>query len=85
MLPAIGFCAIVIVVLAVSFAWERWRLAAFNERFPPISDDEFMARCPAGTNRAVALKVRRIVADSLGVEYTRIYPTSSLVGDLGAE
>jgi hypothetical protein len=72
-----------LVVLA-SGGIERKRLAAFNERFPPISDDEFLAQCPSGTSREVALKVRRIVADQLGVEYERIYPSSSFVNDLDA-
>jgi hypothetical protein len=85
MLQAFGFGALVLLILAVSIVWERRRRAAFNERFPPISDEEFMAGCPAGTNPAVALKVRRIVADSLGVEYARVYPSSSFVGDLGAD
>lgn len=38
-----------------------------------------------GTNREIALKVRKIVADQLGVEYERIYPSSSFVNDLGAD
>jgi hypothetical protein len=58
---------------------------AFEERFPPISDAEFVARCTAGTNPKVALKVRRIVADYLGVEYDRVYPSSRFVEDLGAD
>jgi hypothetical protein len=88
MLPAIGFGIIVLLILVATVVLERplarRRLAAFNERFPPISDDEFMARCPAEANRVVALKVRRIVADQLGIEYARIYPESSFVNDLGA-
>jgi hypothetical protein len=58
---------------------------AFNERFPPISDAEFVARCTPGINPQVALRVRRIVADQLGVEYDRIYPSSRFVDDLGAD
>jgi len=84
MLGALGFCAIVVFILAAIVICERSRLTKFNERFPPISDDEFMARCPAGTNRDVALKVRRIVSDQLGFEYGRIYPSSRFVDDLGA-
>ena len=85
MLSAIGFVVIVLLIVAALIALERPRRAIFNERFPPISDDEFMARCPAGTNRFVALKVRRIIADQLGIEYERIYPESSFVNDLGAD
>jgi hypothetical protein len=58
---------------------------AFEARFPPISDAEFVARCTPGTRPEVALKVRRIVADTLGVEYERIYPSSRFVEDLGAD
>src|SRR3954470_15682779 len=35
--------------------------AALEEAFPPISDAEFLARCPPGTRPEVALKVRQIV------------------------
>jgi hypothetical protein len=59
--------------------------AGFERRFPPISDEEFVARCGPGTNPDIALRVRRIVADTLGVEYARIYPSSSFVNDLGAD
>ncbi len=31
-----------------------------------------------------ALKVRRIVAEQLNIEYERVYPESSFVNDLGA-
>jgi len=79
------FIALFLVLLFAAFVCEQRRRAAFEARFPPISDAEFMERCPPGTNPAVALKVRRIVSDQLGVEYERIYPTSSFVNDLGAE
>lgn len=57
----------------------------FNARFPPISDAEFVARCTPGINPKVALRVRRIVADNLGVDYFRIYPSTRFVDDLGAD
>ena len=57
----------------------------FNERFPPISDAEFVARCTPGSNPGIALRVRRIVADNLGVDYHRIYPSTRFVDDLGAD
>lgn len=57
----------------------------FEDRFPPLSDAEFVARCRPGTRPEIALKVRRIVADCLGVEYERIYPESRFVDDLGAD
>lgn len=84
MLTALSLAVIVLLIVAPVIALERCRIAVFKARFPPISDEEFMARCPAGTNPAVALKVRRILSDSLGVEYERIYPESSLIDDLDA-
>jgi hypothetical protein len=58
---------------------------SFKQRFPPISDAEFVARCGPKTNPNVALRVRRIVADQLAVDYDRIYPSSRFVEDLGAD
>ena len=55
-----------------------------NRKFPPISDEEFMARSSC-TNPQVALKVRRILVDCLNVEYEQIHPSATLQGDLGAE
>ncbi len=54
----------------------------FNNRFPPITDEEFMALCPAGTRPEIALKVRRIVSEQAGVEYERIYPSTRFINDL---
>lgn len=62
--------------------WERCKQKAFERRFPPISDAEFMARCKPGTNPDVALRVRRIVSRALGIDYDRIYPSSRFVDDL---
>ena len=59
--------------------------ASFLERFPPISDEQFLRRCAPGTRPEVALGVRRILAESLGVEYEHIHPSCRLVADLGAE
>ena len=57
-------------------SWADW---------PPISDDEFMSRCETGTPREVALKVRRVISESLGVPYEYVYPEHRLIEDLGAE
>ena len=51
--------------------------------YPPIDDDEFIRRCRPGVNREVALRVRRIISDSLGIDYERIYPEHRFVDDLG--
>lgn len=69
----------------VVYLIHRRQQQLFVDRFPPISDDEFMARLPPGTNREIALKVRRIVAEQLAIEYERIYPEASFVNDLGAD
>jgi hypothetical protein len=62
---------------------------AFRERFPPISDAEFLALCPPGVSPGVspevALKVRRIVADHFAIEYERVHPSMSFIEDLGAD
>ncbi|ADB18282.1 hypothetical protein Psta_3621 [Pirellula staleyi DSM 6068] len=79
-------CGVVIAIAAaVALGWyrEHQRQIWLERNFPPISDDEFMARCPPGTNRDVALKVRRIIAEQLGYPYERIHPTSRFEeGDL---
>jgi hypothetical protein len=77
-----AFCALILIVCAIS---AKRKHESFLERFPPISDAEFLARCAPGTNPDVALKVRQILAESLNVEYERIYPSSRLMADLGAE
>jgi hypothetical protein len=59
--------------------------AAFKERFPPISDAEFLALCSPGTNPEVALKVRRIVAEHFAVEYERVSPSMMFIEDIGAD
>jgi hypothetical protein len=57
----------------------------FEERFPPISDEEFLALCSPGVNREVALKVRRIVAEHFAIPYERVYPSMSFIEDIGAD
>jgi len=65
----------------------RWRsnaaIAAFKERWPPISEEEFVRRCSPGVDRECALKARRIISDQLGVDYDRIYPEQDFAEDLG--
>jgi Na+-transporting methylmalonyl-CoA/oxaloacetate decarboxylase gamma subunit len=58
------------------------RRADFADRFPSISDAEFVARCRPGTTPAVALAVRRIVARNLGIDYARVHPDMSFVDAL---
>ena len=85
MFQVILFVAIILVIVLVcgsmGYRWQK----EFEDRFPPISDEEFMARCRPGTRPEVALKVRSVLAEALNIEYERIYPSSRLVEDLGAE
>ena len=80
----LAFAVSIIIVVGAVLA-ERRRRSEFEERFPPISDDEFLARCGPGTNPEVALRVRKIVSHQMGVEYERIYPSTRFVEDLGAD
>ena len=77
LLVAAGLLLAFVVLRSVAKADQ----AAFNDRFPPISDEEFLAQCPPGTNPVVALKVRRIVSVQMGVDYERIYPSTRFVED----
>ena len=72
--------ALVVVLLMV--VWERLKLRAFERKWPPLSDDEFLARCSPGTNPQRALRVRRIISEQLGVPYEHIYPEQRFVEDL---
>jgi hypothetical protein len=72
----------VVVILAVIACIAR---AKFEERFPPISDAEFLARCSPGVDPAVALKIRRIVADHFAIEYERVHPSMTFIEDIGAD
>ena len=56
-----------------------------KEKWPPITEDEFIRRCPPGVNRERALKVRRIISEQLGVDYDRVYPEQRFVEDLGCD
>jgi hypothetical protein len=78
----LGIVIAVLLLLVVAHVEMKWRRATFKKRFPPISDDEFLARCAPGANPKIALRVRRIIAEQSGIEYERIYPESSFVNDL---
>ena len=77
-------CLAALGVLVVLVCGWRAR-AAFQERFPPISDAEFLARCAPGVDPEVALKVRRLVARHFAVEYERVHPATGFIEDLGAD
>ena len=73
---------VILLVLFVIAFFSMAQSKRWYEKWPAIDDEEFLARCPAGTNREVALKVRRIVAEQTGVEYEHVYPEQSFVDDL---
>ena len=82
---SILFVVAIVSTVLVCIARARRDSAAFEERFPPISDAEFLARCPPGTSPEIALKVRRLVADHFAVEYERVHPSTDFIKDLGAD
>jgi hypothetical protein len=83
-IPSVAIVAVLFVVLVLVLI-SIWHENELRRRFPAISEREFIARCKAGTNPRVALKVRRIVADNLGVKYDRIYPSTRFAEDIGAD
>jgi hypothetical protein len=86
--PVIICVALLLLPLAILLAFladaKRDRQDSRRE-FPPISDEEFLARCTPGTRPDVALKVRRIVAERLAVHYEQVYPSTRFIEDLGAD
>jgi len=61
---------------------ERRRRRRFAERWPRLSDDEFVAKCSPEIPRDTALRIRRILADQLDIPYEHIHPDQSFVRDL---
>lgn len=51
--------------------WRHGRAAAedWQERWPPLTEAEFLAKCAPGVNPRTALTVRRIVSMHLGLPY----------------
>lgn len=72
----------IVVAIVLEYRFDRVRRARFKERFPPIDDQEFIRRCGPDIQPEVAIRVRRIVSEQLGIEYNRIYPEQSFVNDL---
>ena len=68
----------VIGVVAILCLVDRFRYRSPYSR-ESISDDEFMARLPAGTSRDVALRVREIVSDQSGIDPKLIHPDSTFI------
>lgn len=84
------FAAIILPVLM--FAVERllrftpvsdeMRFDGHQEKYRPLTNEEFVARCRPGTQPEKALKVRAILADVSGIPEERIHPEHSLFDDL---
>ena len=73
------------VVLLIGRLVARIRPIEFERQYPLISDDEFVALCTPGTSPDVALRVRRIIAKCLAVEYDRVHPNMNFIEDIGAD
>lgn len=78
-------CASILFAVLFGIALVMRDRAAFEERFPPISDAEFLARCSPGISPEVALKVREIVAEHFAVAYERVHPSMTFIEDIGAD
>lgn len=83
MLISIIIVSVIFIALVVAVCCPGLRRPPLD-KWPPISEDEFIRRCSPGVDRERALKVRRIVAEQLGVDYDRVYPEQRFVEDLGA-
>ncbi|MEM9703336.1 MAG: hypothetical protein AAF907_12920 [Planctomycetota bacterium] len=77
--------------LASTLAVGLWLQVAAEEkeeweaRWPPISDEEFLARCSPGVDPQIALTVRTIFSDISLIPREQIYPEQSLIRDLYLE
>lgn len=80
------WCILLLVVTVSLVACWLMRLGVpCEEKWPPISEEEFLRRCSPGVDRERALKVRRIISNHLGVDYDRVYPEQRFVEDLGCD
>ena len=73
---------VILLVLFVIAFFSMAQSKRWYEKWPAIDDEEFLLRCPKGTNPENALKIRRIVSVQLGVEYERLYPTKKILEGL---
>jgi hypothetical protein len=82
MLDIVFALVLVALLLIVMWVWGVKRDREFKRRWPPISDNEFVAKCSPSTDRKRALKVRGIIAEQLGIPREHIHPEQSFVDDL---
>jgi hypothetical protein len=85
MMPFLLAMVVILLILAALVRGHWLYQRDFAEKFPSISDAEFVAKCSPGVRPEIALRVRRIVADNLGVNYDRIHPSMRFVEDIGAD
>ena len=85
MIPFFVAATLLLVAVLIGIAVAKHNRAAFEERFPPISDAEFLARCSPGVDPKVALKIRGIVAEYFAIEYERVHPSMTFIEDIGAD
>jgi len=71
-----GVAAVVVLIFSASVLLAPSR--SYYKKWPAIDDDEFMRRCPQGTNREIALRVRQIVAHTTGEDYEHVHPQQPL-------
>ena len=78
---------IVVILCTIVAVLSRYRSASVpsKDKWPPITEDEFIRRCSPGVDRECAFKVRRIISEQLGVDYDRVYPEQRFVEDLGCD
>ena len=85
MIPFFVGATLLLTAVLIGIAVAKHNRAAFEERFPPISDAEYLARCSPGVDPKVALKVREIVAEYFAIEYERVHPSMTFIEDIGAD
>ncbi len=56
-----------------------------GEKYRPLTDEQFVARCRPGTRAETALKVRSIISEVSGIPEERIHPEHSWGEDLWLE
>ena len=72
---------VVLLLVILSKRRREW----IRRRYAPMSDEEFMSKCTPGTDPNVALRVRRIIAERLGVDDERIHPSTRFTDDFGTD
>ena len=85
-MPTLALLGLLLAIFyLVCTCFDQHQAVNFAEEWPSIDEDEFVRRCPPGVRRETALKVRKVISESLDVPYDQIYPEHSLIDDLGCE